>query len=596
MPITTLPALSRTATTFKADVDNFFGTQLPALSTEINALEANVNAKEASAVSAAGTASTKAGEAATSASNALASKNAAGVSASAALDSQNSAGISAGTATTQAGTATTKAAEAAASAASVVRDGSGGVAGLTGFAVNIWNAAKTSKSLLSFAGSANRAHVLPDKSGTVAMMSDFAAPGPIGSTTPSSVSATTLSATGVVSSAAHLSAQGLSTLAAGKQVRFGFDTSINNRGLVQAYDQASSTFQKLHFEGSSFEFSSDGATNSMTLDASGNFLVGVASGANHTISKNVAIGSKVLDVANIGVSYGTSFYSGDAYGANAALAVMKIGYCATGGRSITAGGSIIGSGADYAEYERNNGLTINKGDLVGFKVDGTLTNVFADAIRFAVKTTNPSFVGGDSWGSEDQVGKRPEEPQFTPAQYAGSQAPTEPAEPTPLADDATQEQIDTHAAAVTAYDAAKVVYDAALYTYTMDMAQHAACVEVSKSLFDTATYPEYLRAKAAFEAVLEAARVLVDRIAYSGKVPCNVMGATPGGYIIASPAADGSIAGIFVADPDFTQYKKAVGRVNKVIDEAHAQHLAKQINVTDWQQFVGRCEVAVIIH
>lgn len=174
MPITTLPTLSRTATTFKADVDNFFGTQLPAFAAEGNALEANVNAKEVTTSAAAVTATTQAG---ISTDNAVQTAADAAATASdrvqTALD-RASATTSAGTASTQAGIATTKAAEAAASAASVVRDGSGGVAGLTGFAVNIWNSAKSFKSLLSFAGlTADRAHALPDKSGMLALLSDL---------------------------------------------------------------------------------------------------------------------------------------------------------------------------------------------------------------------------------------------------------------------------------------------------------------------------------------------------------------------------------------------------------------------------------------
>lgn len=53
------------------------------------------------------------------------------------------------------------------------KDTSGGYVGLTGFAINLWNAAKTFRSLLSFAGTANRAHVFPDKDGTVALTNDF---------------------------------------------------------------------------------------------------------------------------------------------------------------------------------------------------------------------------------------------------------------------------------------------------------------------------------------------------------------------------------------------------------------------------------------
>ena len=98
------------------------------------------------------------------------------------------------------------------------KDASNGYAGLTGFALNVWHAAKTFKSMLSFSGTANRSHALPDKDGTVAMTSDItderaaaatltnktltspvinAIDGtPIGQLTPEKVTATTLSSTG----------------------------------------------------------------------------------------------------------------------------------------------------------------------------------------------------------------------------------------------------------------------------------------------------------------------------------------------------------------------------------------------------------------
>lgn len=53
------------------------------------------------------------------------------------------------------------------------KDANGGVAGLTGFAINVWNSVKTFKSFLSFSGTANRAHALPDKDGTLALLSDL---------------------------------------------------------------------------------------------------------------------------------------------------------------------------------------------------------------------------------------------------------------------------------------------------------------------------------------------------------------------------------------------------------------------------------------
>jgi hypothetical protein len=170
-------------------------------------------------------------------------------------------------------------------------------------------------------------------------------------------------------------------------------------------------------------------------------------------------------------SFGVKFYEGGNNTApNAANTIMRIGQANATGRSINATGTINASGADYAEYESNNGLMIPKGAIVGFKADGTLTMTYADAVRFGVKSTNPALVGGDVW--ED--------------------------------------------------------------------------------------------------------RATVDRVAYSGKVPVNVRGAVPGGYIVAVNDG-GAIGGAFVADPTFEEYKRAVGRVNRILED-------------------GRAEIAVIVH
>lgn len=321
------------------------------------------------------------------------------------------------------------------------------------------------------------------------------------------------------------------------------------------------------------QYSSDGSlgTDSITVDANGILNVGATGNAYHYFQTPGSEGA-----ATLGVDAAITVYRCAAGGANTAATNVIFSKNSVTSRSINAPGTVNASGADYAEYERNNGIKFLKGSLVGFKADGTLTSVYADAVRFAIKSTNPSYVGGDTWGGEDQIGKRPDEPQFAAPVYTGAAAPTPPAAPEHT-EDATTEQLDAYALAVLDYDAAKDAYDAALYAYRMDMTQHAVRVEVAQELFDTATYPEYLRAKAAFEERLEAARQLVDRIAYSGKVPCNVTEATPGGYIIAVAADDGAIAGTFVADPDFSQYKKAVGRVNRILED-------------------GRCEVAVMVH
>ena len=93
------------------------------------------------------------------------------------------------------------------------------------------------------------------------------------------------------------------------------------------------------------------------------------------------------------------WYGGDAGGYNSANAPFKIVKISLTNRSINAAGTINASGADYAEYMTKAGdFTINKGDICGIDANGKLTNVFVDAISFVVKSTNPSYVGGDNWG------------------------------------------------------------------------------------------------------------------------------------------------------------------------------------------------------
>lgn len=202
----------------------------------------------------------------------------------------------------------------------------------------------------------------------------------------------------------------------------------------------------------------------------------------HTIEKSgLSEGNEFLAVIAAGFNQTARFFATTNAGSNGAATGIRVGTNSSTGRSINAGGTINASGADYAEYEHNNGLTIAKGSIVGFKADGTLTLTYAEAVRFGIKSTNPSYVGGDSWGAD-------------------------------------------------------------------------------------------LEGEA-----LEIARQHVDRIAYSGKVPVNVTGATAGDYIVASAAQDGSVSGVVITDPDFAQYKKAVGRVNRILAD-------------------GRAEVAVIVH
>ncbi len=158
-----------------------------------------------------------------------------------------------------------------------------------------------------------------------------------------------------------------------------------------------------------------------------------------------------------------------AYGASSADACMAVATMETSGRSINAGGTINASGADYAEYEtkRADCGTIEKGDIVGFDTNGLITDKWTNAVTFGIKSTNPSYVGGDTWG-----------------------------------------------------------------------------VGVSSGSIETE-------------------RQKVDRIAYSGKVPCNVTGSNVGDYIIPIQVGDG-IGGVAKSSPTYDEYKQSVGVVRTI--------------------------------
>ena len=104
------------------------------------------------------------------------------------------------------------------------------------------------------------------------------------------------------------------------------------------------------------------------------------------------------------------FYFNTGTAGNAAGTVYWTNADSTTGRSINAGGTINASGADYAEYMAKAGdFTIAKGDICGVTADGLLTDDYADSISFVVKSTNPSYVGSDTWGTESIVGAKPGE-------------------------------------------------------------------------------------------------------------------------------------------------------------------------------------------
>ena len=146
-------------------------------------------------------------------------------------------------------------------------------------------------------------------------------------------------------------------------------------------------------------------TERMRINSSGNLLLGTTTSvALITEIKTTTEGDSMHYVSGAG-SGDYSLNAMNSGGQNAAAAGIKMGKNSSTSRSINAAGTINASGADYAEYMVKAGtFTVAKGDVVGINARGKLTNVFADAISFVVKSTDPSYVGGDVWGNEESLG------------------------------------------------------------------------------------------------------------------------------------------------------------------------------------------------
>jgi hypothetical protein len=277
----------------------------------------------------------------------------------------------------------------------------------------------------------------------------------IGASTPSSGKFTTLQATGAVTHTPSNANVTLSPTGTGKVVVAPATAGTMDNVAVGQTTPAAGAFSSL---------TGGAAGGGSSADV---HLTGTAS---HTyvlaIQSSSGFGNMVLCPDGLTVS---------ASGENSANCMMKVRKDSTTNRSINAVGTVNAGGADYAEYEekRSDCGAVAKGQIVGFDADGLVTDAWAEAVSFGIKSTNPSYVGGDTWGSEDAAGQ-------------------------------------------------------------------------------------------------EAARARVDRIAYSGKVPCNVTASRVGDYVVAVASGTG-IAGqaICASAITFDQYRRAVGRVRRIVDAAH---------------------------
>lgn len=324
-----------------------------------------------------------------------------------------------------------------------------------------------------------------------------------------------------------------------------------------------------------------GGTTKATLDASGNLLVGASIGSWHRFRKDVSEGSAIFEIMSaLGGNVG--FYAINGGGESGAATAFTSGKNSLTGRSYNAAGTINASGADYAEYMVKAECCgqIAKGQIVGVNAVGRLTDKWVESVSFLIKSTDPSYVGGDVWGSEEALGmKRPAEPQFISPKYEGAADPgAVPAAPAEPDEDATDDEIAAYVEAVEMHRLAMAEYERAKSNFEQDQAAHAARVAIAREIFDTATYPTYLQQLATFEAALEAARQKVDRIAFSGQVPVNVLGAVSGQYVVPVQDGDG-IGAVLVNKADMTlgQYMDAVGIVQNILPDGRANVRVKVV-------------------
>jgi len=217
-------------------------------------------------------------------------------------------------------------------------------------------------------------------------------------------------------------------------------------------------------------------------------------------------------------------------------------------------------GNDYAEYIFKSSMCgiVAPGQIVGITADNRVTDMWADATMFSIKSTAPSFVGGDSWAND--VGQRPS-PQAGPA----------PTQPLRRADVLTQQP-------VPGANPPEYEYVVMEPGDTDDVWAEKQAAFVTALAAHNAAVQQDAEAMANFDAALEAARQTVDRIAIAGRVPVNVLGAQPGDYIV--PVQDGAgIKGIAVREDDLSmkQYLHAVGRVISIEPDGRAYVMVKAV-------------------
>lgn len=293
-----------------------------------------------------------------------------------------------------------------------------------------------------------------------------------------------------------------------------------------------------------------GALNAGPIGASGQ---GVGA---HKFYRDSAAGGEILQIGATSSSLPTVGVNAATTGGGwaAAESVLYVSSRSTTGRSANMAGTVNTSGSDYAEYmHKCEGCgTIQKGDVVGINSNGQLTQVYDEAISFVIKTTNPSFVGGDTWDAGitkpltphrtapiyKTIVDEPEVPYIAPDALGSGQA---------YAAAKTHQELVSAGDSDATWLAKQQAYETALALYTQEF---------------------------------EALRERVDRIAFCGQVPINISGqsAVVGQYAL--PIKNGEFISTALINKDeltFAQYMQAVGRVVAIHEDGRPIVIVKTV-------------------
>jgi len=302
--------------------------------------------------------------------------------------------------------------------------------------------------------------------------------------------------------------------------------------------------KKIKFWGSSITL-----TSNLYQDPQDDFHIELTKKA--LIDANISEGEIIAAFRNGALTSSLQVLAASTTGWNAAKAALFVAKNSSTNRSINASGTINASGADYAEYETKNIScgTVEKGQIIGFDVNGKITDQWDQSISFGVKSTDPNIVGGDNW--DNIVSKKPIAPDLPKA------VKDKPTKDSTIRSEYNNQIEDDYQKSLSEWEKDCARYESEIAIYTQNKA-------------------EYDVAYANWEEEFEKVRQTVDRISYCGKVPVNIYGSNVGDYIIPNKNGDG-IIGIAISSPSFEQYQIAVGRVRRILPDGRAEIVVKPI-------------------